>query len=383
MSRIVIQALVCAALVGAAARAEAQYSYTKIMVPGSTWTEASGINNLGQVVGTYTDAAGTPHGFTYENGAYTTVDFPAAAHNYAFGINDAGSIVGSLSYVLPQGPYSATLRENGVWSAYDFPAHETDGRDINVHGHIVGIYNDGVGTPDHGFLKVGSNYTSIDYPGAPITYVFGLNNAGTVTGTFMDNQGFVRGFIYSGGNYTQLTYPNAADTIVTDINNNNMIVGWKVEGGKTIGFTFKSSKYRPVIVPFAGTTSTRARGLNDAGAIVGTYTGPDCLTGCSFLATPSASVPPICEQTLTLTYANGVLTNKFTLRTSLATTWTPWLILGGIPFRLWSSAIPAVEPASTVTVPITTPQPNSAVLVSFLSSATNGTLCVDYGVLAP
>src|SRR5215218_3304798 len=159
---------VCAALLGAATRADAQHTYTKIMVPNSAYTEASGVNSLGQVVGTYIDASGIPHGFIYQNGSYITVDYPAAAHNYAFGINDAGSVVGSFSEVLPRGPYSASLRENGVWSAFDFPAHETDGRDINVHGDTVGIYNDGAGTPDHGFLKIGANYTSIDFPAAPI-----------------------------------------------------------------------------------------------------------------------------------------------------------------------------------------------------------------------
>jgi probable HAF family extracellular repeat protein len=385
VNRTVFQALVCAALLGAAARADAQYSYTKLMVPGSTFTEASGINNLGQVVGTYIDSVGLPHGFIYQNGVYTTIDYPSAAHNYAFGINDAGSVVGSFSEVLPRGPYSATLRENGVWSAYDFPAHETDGRDINANGHIVGIYNDGVGTPDHGFLKIGANYTSIDFPGAPITYVFGLNNATTVTGSFVDNQGQVKGFIYSNGNYTQLVFPNATDTIVTDINNNNMIVGWKVEAGKTIGFTFSNSKYRPVIVPFAGTTATRARGINDGGTVVGSYIGPlDCQSGCSFMATPSASVPPLCEQTLSLTYAAGTLTPRFTLKTSTATTWTPWLILGGVPFRLWSSAISVIDPAATVSIPITmNPKPNSATLVSFLSTVSSGTLCADYAALAP
>lgn len=384
MSRIVVKLFVCAAVTLSAASADAQYVYTKIMVPGSTFTEASGINNLGQVVGTFIDSVGIPHGFIYLNGVFTTVDYPSAAHNYAFGINDAGSVVGSFSEVLPKGPYSASLREDGIWSAFDFPAHETDGRDINALGQIVGIYNDGVGTPDHGFLKVGANYTTVDFPGAPITYVFGVNNAGTVSGSYVDNQGLVKGFVYSNGNYTQLTFPNASDTIVTDINNNNMMVGWKVEAGKTIGFTFSNLKYRPVIVPFAGTTATRARGINDSGTIVGSYTGPDCQSGCSFIATLSASVTPMCEQTLSLTYASGTLTPRFTLRTSIATTWTPWLVLGNFPYRLWSSAIAAVDPAATVSVPIAlSPKPNSATLVSFLSTVSAGTLCADYATLAP
>jgi probable HAF family extracellular repeat protein len=383
VNRIVFQLLVCAAVIGSAVRADAQYVYTKIMVPNSTFTEASGINDLGQVVGTYTDSVGIPHGFMYQNGVYTTLDYPSAAHNYLFGINDAGSVVGSFSPVVPRGPYSASLQEGGVWSAYDFPGHETDGRAINSLGHIVGIYNAGVGTPDHGFLKVGDTYTTIDFPGATITYVFGLNDAGTISGSYRDTMGLVRGFVYSAGVYTSVNYPSANETIVTGINNSNKIVGWKIEANKVSGFLFNASKYRPIIVPFPGASATRARAINDAGAIVGSYTAPDCPSSCSFIATPSATVPPMCEQTLSLSYANGAITSKFTLRTSVATTWTPWLILSGFPYRLWSSLLPVVEPAASVSVPITTSPPGSAVLVSFLSRGEYGTICVDYASLAP
>src|SRR5688500_17747614 len=83
-------ALACIAALGTASAAEAQYTYSKIMYPGSTWTEASSVNDSGQVVGTYTDTAGTAHGFLFHNGTYTTVDHPDRAHNYLFGINDQG-----------------------------------------------------------------------------------------------------------------------------------------------------------------------------------------------------------------------------------------------------------------------------------------------------
>jgi len=119
-------ALAAVALVATASAAEAQYAYTKIMYPGSTWTEASGINDVGQVVGTYTDTAGIAHGFLYQNGVYTKMDYPGKAHNYAFGINDAGTIVGSFSEVMPRGPYHASLRVGSTWSEFDFPGNETD-----------------------------------------------------------------------------------------------------------------------------------------------------------------------------------------------------------------------------------------------------------------
>src|SRR5262249_35367449 len=46
--------------------------------PSTSGTNAIGINDKGQVVGTYNDASGTTHGFLYAAGAYTTIDDPLA-----------------------------------------------------------------------------------------------------------------------------------------------------------------------------------------------------------------------------------------------------------------------------------------------------------------
>ena len=47
----------------------------------------------GNIVGIYTDASGTGHGFLF-NGAYTSFDYPGAAFTEATGINPGGVIVG-------------------------------------------------------------------------------------------------------------------------------------------------------------------------------------------------------------------------------------------------------------------------------------------------
>ena len=375
-------ALAAVALVATASAAEAQYAYTKIMYPGSTWTEASGINDVGQVVGTYTDTAGIAHGFLYQNGVYTKMDYPGKAHNYAFGINDAGTIVGSFSEVMPRGPYHASLRVGSTWSEFDFPGNETDGRAINANGDIVGIYNAGFGTPDHGFLKVGDNYTSVDYPGASLTYVFGLNDAGWVTGTYRDGTGLLKGFAYKDGAYTSIVYPTATETYIGGINNLNAMAGWKVEGGKVSGFVTTAGKFRPVIVPFTNAANTRARAINDLGQVIGTYTATgECSVGCSFIATVSPSVLPTCDQTVGMTYTNGTLNTSFTLNTGVATTWTSWLVYAGVPYRLWSLPLGVIRPAQTVMVPIQLAPTGTAILASYLSTPTNGTICADFATL--
>lgn len=70
---------------------------------GAMSVQALGINNEDQVVGSYTDSSGATHGFLYtqSNNSYTTINDPNAPQNagmntmtVANGINDKGQIVG-------------------------------------------------------------------------------------------------------------------------------------------------------------------------------------------------------------------------------------------------------------------------------------------------
>jgi probable HAF family extracellular repeat protein len=67
---------------------------TTLSFPGATVTEASGLNNLGQVVGFYNDAMGNPHGFIYSGGVFTALNDPGATQTTVNGINNFGQIVG-------------------------------------------------------------------------------------------------------------------------------------------------------------------------------------------------------------------------------------------------------------------------------------------------
>jgi uncharacterized membrane protein len=72
-------------------------------VPGSTYTQAFGINNRGQIVGGYRDSAGRQHGFLREGRRYRTLDVPSGGGNAATGINDRGVVV------LPDSRAAGTL----------------------------------------------------------------------------------------------------------------------------------------------------------------------------------------------------------------------------------------------------------------------------------
>ena len=59
-------------------------------------TVVNGINNLGQIVGWYSDVTG-PHAFLLSGGSFTTIDMPGVSSLFANGVNDRGEIVGYYS----------------------------------------------------------------------------------------------------------------------------------------------------------------------------------------------------------------------------------------------------------------------------------------------
>jgi hypothetical protein len=67
---------------------------TPINFPGSTNTQALGLNNMGQVVGNYVDAGGAMHGFVFDGIQYVSIDLPGSMASTINGINDHGQIVG-------------------------------------------------------------------------------------------------------------------------------------------------------------------------------------------------------------------------------------------------------------------------------------------------
>jgi hypothetical protein len=117
-------------------------------------TTAIGINDPGQVVGTYVDEkSDNRHGFLLSQGTYTTLDVPNAVLTVAQGINNAGVIVGL--YVDTSGNQHGFVLSKGVYSTVDVPP-KTFGTgtavfSINAQGEIVGSYDDSDGVT-HGYV---------------------------------------------------------------------------------------------------------------------------------------------------------------------------------------------------------------------------------------
>jgi probable HAF family extracellular repeat protein len=61
-------------------------------------------------------------------------------------------------------------------------------QDINNAGVVVGEYKDTGGTT-HGFVFDGTTWATVDYPGASLTSVHGINDEGLIVGHYDDFTG--------------------------------------------------------------------------------------------------------------------------------------------------------------------------------------------------
>jgi hypothetical protein len=265
------------------------YTYTTLDDPLATnGTWAAGINNAGQIVGSYGDGTGL-HGFLYNNATYTTLDDPSATNGtQALDINNTGEIVGN--YYDGSGAYGF-LYSGGVYTTLGPGDLQTHASGINDADVIVGDYLDG--GADHGFLfslHVGTYYT-IDDPSAGQggnngTMAIGVNapGAGTqIVGSYYDGKG-THGFLYSNGAYTILDDPLAAGvTVAKGINDAGQIVGNYFDSANiSHSFIYSNGVYTTIDPP--GAQSSDAYGINDGGQIVGSCSIDNASHG--FLASP-------------------------------------------------------------------------------------------------
>jgi uncharacterized membrane protein len=95
-------------------------TYSKIDFPGASSTFPTGINNGGDIVGTYNDKRGVCHGFLLSGGVFTSFDDPSGTSTRAMGINDSGQIVGSYFDPISHRTYGFLLT-NGAYTTLQYP----------------------------------------------------------------------------------------------------------------------------------------------------------------------------------------------------------------------------------------------------------------------
>lgn len=269
--------------------------------PEAVATQARGINNAGQIAGSFLDSSGRFHGFLLDRvgGTFTTISVAGAANTFVFGINNNGQMVGTFGDSLSGSTRGFLL--NGIGSSaipFDVPgAFSTQAFGINDHGQIVGGFATADGDRVSGFLLdgIGGSFTTFDIPGAVnFTSATAINNAGQIVGAFgeldlgigggipLSSQAFLLNSVDGPHIIINVeTSPGvpAPITIALGINNLGDIVGFydvdASAGDDTSihGFLRFGDTGNPISFDVPGGFGTVVSGINDAGFFVGAFGG--------------------------------------------------------------------------------------------------------------
>ncbi len=267
--------------------------FTTIDYPGATSTNTGGINDAGDIVGSYTDTGGLNHGYLLGGGKFTPIDYAGARHTWANGINSAGDIVGQYSDGTRQ--YGYLLRQ-GAFTSLDCPgATFVRAFAINSAGDITGDMGR-AGQPAAGLLISRGACTLTEYrpeaPSTTMTMYFGMNDAGVQVGHW-GSRGTVYAVVHNKGTFTHFAHGGGSWTEVTGINNAGDMVGsFRESNGANHGFLLRNGRFTSI--DFPGAVNTFASKINNSGQVVGRYVDSGNRShGYVARVTPAGPPPPV------------------------------------------------------------------------------------------
>jgi len=245
--------IVAAPLVPAsAAPAPLGYVFRTFDQPGATGTQVNGVNDGGVIAGDFTDACGQ-HGFVVGPGGLAQFDFPGTSGvTRAFAIDNAGDVVGVYADAAgashgflrsPGGAISALPPAPGAGTGSGQGTFPTG---ITGTGELVGFYVGGDGVA-HGYAwSPDGRFTVINAPGGGDaagqgTFLFSVDDRGVICGGYVTSGNVEFGLVDRGGRITSIDDPatpqNAAGATDADGYARGVVVGDYIdENGGELGY---------------------------------------------------------------------------------------------------------------------------------------------------
>ena len=191
------------------------------------------------------------------------------------GVNDFGTVVGSRFFL--HGNIQGLIRySSGGITYFNAPnGTNTNFTDRNDSGVSTGYYFNQNSGREEGFLLNGSRFTSISRSGSP-TFVYGINKWNTAVGAYAFGaypsfHGFKR---YNNGGFAAINYPGALGTSPAGINDSGTVVGSYFLSSQQDpfysqhGFIYHNGQWATLDYP-DGTVWTELNGISNAGVIIG------------------------------------------------------------------------------------------------------------------
>ena len=250
-------------------------------------------NNRGVSVGSF-DTQGL---LLKEDGSFELIPMPPeSAFSPIIGdINDAGEIVGEY---FTETDAVGFIWKNDVFTTLQVPGEgRTTPQGLNNRGTVVGTFQlagQRIITTQAFIYKNGA-YTRVAIPGAVFVNFWDVNDAGDIVGEYRlaASPSQPHSFLYRNGTITPLpTYPGAERTRMFSINNRGEMTGeiFIREPGQPpliMGFILRGDQFETFRL--LGSTSMNPFGINDKGDVTGTFlsqvpTNPGAITeGTSFI----------------------------------------------------------------------------------------------------
>jgi hypothetical protein len=275
---------------------DAEGRFAAIQPPGACVTKAYGVNNRGQVVGSYRTGGyqigqGTVRHFLWRRGRLATFGLPgvdgAGVEATVTDVDDRGRLLGNTVEVASGAGHGFLRDTRGRVTWIDHPdaagtvlgGSGTVAAQLTNRGEVVGYY--AAGGTVHGFLRDRrGRFTTVDRPGAKATAVTGVNERGQLVGassTVGPAELFAasEAFVLDRGVYASVAVPGAAATSANAIDDHGRIAGAYLDAGGAIhGFVREGTgRFTTVDHPDA-TVTTVVQGLNDLGQLAGLYDRP-------------------------------------------------------------------------------------------------------------
>lgn len=182
-------------------------------------------------------------GFTYDGNTFTRISVPNQEFTVLRGLNNAGEIAGSFgtgaynnAFVLIGSTFHDVTPPPGGWVA-------ALANGVNSLGEAAGNVVGGL-SQDNGFAYLKGKFRTITVPGLVdgTTVAWGVNDSGIVVGYYCcSGTSLNRGFAMFKGKYLTFEYPGATETFATGINDAGQIVGSYTFSDQEIFYGFVTS----------------------------------------------------------------------------------------------------------------------------------------------